>query len=528
LNPPQHNSGLGSVVTDWLEFAGWKQWMLAVAAISSIVMGRFLFPQQRSLTALPLILVFAGSLFGLAHRRLVTRLQEQLAEQREQITALERQSEALRQLAILDPLTGLYNRRFAVQHLSEEIARAMRQGSGLITLVIDLNGLKLINDHYGHAAGDQVLREFAMALRRAIRSSDIAARIGGDEFLVILSECSASDLPKVLGRLGNPTLTLNEKKVEMDEKKVEIHYAAGWTEYVPGEKAEELLLRADQMLYEDKRTGRSKQQAQLARDQFRAKEQFNIIGQATTSVAHDFNNLLTVIKGYTELILDGVEASTPLYARANEINKAVSRATALLQQLLAFSRKQNIQPTVVDLNRTIETMEFTLHRAMVDRVPIKLDLARDLYKLCVDPGQLEQLLMILLSKAHQNIKNGNILSVQTCNFKIDSQFCNSHPGARMGHYVRLVIGAVPGNHRGPSATQESAKRLDFGLSMVYGIVKQYGGYLWVDPEQKTFSVAVYLPKIDQKILPIADNVSHQKDRMDGQPATFEERLTQRR
>ena len=189
-----------------------------------------------------LVLVFTGQIIfqHLSFRR----LQRELAEQ--QI-----QAEVFRRLAMFDPLTGLYNRRFAEQRLKAEIARSERKGHPLIVVLIDLNDFKQINDTYGHQAGDTVLKEFAKRLNRATRGSDLAARWGGDEFMMLLVDCEPPQLPAILARLDNFS-------IEAQGRELPIAHAVGWKSYQRGENMSELIERADRMLYVNK--GESKKQ----------------------------------------------------------------------------------------------------------------------------------------------------------------------------------------------------------------------------------------------------------------------------
>ncbi len=150
---------------------------------------------------------------------------------------------------MIDPLTGLYNRRFAEQRLAAEVARSERRGHPLTVLTLDLNNFKEINDTYGHPAGDQVLQEFATRLNKVIRGSDLAVRLGGDEFLVVLPECSLEQLKLVLDRLGSFEL-------DWQGQKIPVTFSAGWKDYEMGERPEEMLARADQALYTSKRAKR--------------------------------------------------------------------------------------------------------------------------------------------------------------------------------------------------------------------------------------------------------------------------------
>src|SRR5882762_9584581 len=189
-----------------------------------------------------IVLVVVFNVYTIYQQVLIKRLRLQLAEKHGH-------SEILRNLAMVDPLTGLYNRRFAMQRLASEVARSERRGHPLTVLSLDLNDFKQINDMHGHPAGDQVLQEFASHLNRVIRGSDLAVRLGGDEFLVLLPECTLEQLQLVLGRLGS-------LEVDWQGLKLPITFFAGWKQYQMGDRPEELLARADQALYASKRAGK--------------------------------------------------------------------------------------------------------------------------------------------------------------------------------------------------------------------------------------------------------------------------------
>jgi diguanylate cyclase (GGDEF)-like protein len=192
-------------------------------------------------------LVVIFNVYVVYQQTLIKRLRRQLAEK-------QGHSDLLRTLAMIDPLTGLYNRRFAEQRLAAEVARSERKGHPLTVLTLDLNDFKQVNDTYGHAAGDLVLQEFAARLNRVIRGSDLAVRLGGDEFLVLLPECTLQQLELVLGRLGS-------LEVDWHGRKIPVTFSAGWKEYEMGERPEEMLERADQVLYDRKRASKKTQAA---------------------------------------------------------------------------------------------------------------------------------------------------------------------------------------------------------------------------------------------------------------------------
>jgi diguanylate cyclase (GGDEF)-like protein len=198
------------------------------------------------------ILVVLFDLFAAYQQFLIRRLRRQLAEK-------QGHSDLLRNLAMVDPLTGLYNRRFAEQRLAAEVSRSERKGHPLTVLTLDLNNFKEINDTHGHAAGDQVLQEFAVQLNKVIRGSDLAVRLGGDEFLVVLPECTVEQLELVVGRLG-------VLEVDWQGQKIPVTFSAGWKQYQPGERPEEMLARADEILYTRKRAGKNVQATSNAKN----------------------------------------------------------------------------------------------------------------------------------------------------------------------------------------------------------------------------------------------------------------------
>jgi len=187
-------------------------------------------------------LVVLFNIYAVHQQILIKRLRRQLAEK-------QGHSRILRNLAMIDPLTGLYNRRFAEQRLSLEVSRSSRKPNLFCILLMDLNDFKQINDTHGHPAGDLVLQEFANRLSKAIRGSDLAVRMGGDEFLVILPDCQVEQLQSVLARL-------TDISVQWQGVRIPVKFAAGWKAYEAGETPEQMLASADQSLYDGKRAAK--------------------------------------------------------------------------------------------------------------------------------------------------------------------------------------------------------------------------------------------------------------------------------
>ena len=194
-----------------------------------------------------LVLIFNG--YTIYQQWTIKRLRKQFSTQLSMMGRLEDRAAELHRLATVDGLTGLYNRRYAEQRLAAETARSRRYGHPLLVLALDRNDFKEINDTYGHAAGDLVLRQFAEKLTAAVRISDIAARMGGDEFLAILPECPAEQIQAILKRL-------RPLEVDYEGHKLPVTFSSGWVGYETGESIEQFLERADRTLYVDKRSSK--------------------------------------------------------------------------------------------------------------------------------------------------------------------------------------------------------------------------------------------------------------------------------
>ena len=242
----------------------WWMWSSTVMVILLLTLGvaSFAFPAMlnhepygysfflnQSVRALVgMVLIFA--VYLIYQQLQVMRLRNQLADQIESLAKVESLATEVYKLAALDQLTGLYNRRTGEQRLAQEMSRAQRHSRPLTVLLMDIDGLKQVNDSHGHAAGDLVLKGFAERLQRAIRGSDLAVRLGGDEFMALLPECRAEEVRHVLGRVEG-------LEVEYGHHKIRCQFSRGWTDFKFGETPQEFLKRADDALYADKRAGKN-------------------------------------------------------------------------------------------------------------------------------------------------------------------------------------------------------------------------------------------------------------------------------
>jgi diguanylate cyclase (GGDEF)-like protein len=241
----------------------WGMWSATVAVLLLLTIGvaSFAFPgllgtdqgnysfylNQSVRGLVGVVLIFA--VYLIYQQLQLTRIRKQIAEQVNSLAKVESLATEVYKLAALDQLTGLYNRRSGEQRLAQEMSRAERHGRALTLLLLDLDGLKCINDNSGHAAGDLMLKTFAERVQKAIRGSDLAARIGGDEFMVVLPECKLEEVRHVLSRLDGMC-------VEINGERVPCRFSRGWADFRSGDSPHDLMARADALLYENKRAGK--------------------------------------------------------------------------------------------------------------------------------------------------------------------------------------------------------------------------------------------------------------------------------
>ena len=238
--------------------------------------------------------------------------------------------------------------------------------------------------------------------------------------------------------------------------------------------------------------------------QLRQAQKMEAVGRLAGGVAHDFNNVLTAIFGYADLLLDQFAIDDPRRADVVEIRLSADRAAALTRQLLAFSRKQVVQPRTLDLNQTVKSVEKLLGRLVSDDVEVELELAPQLGEVLADPGSIEQVLMNLAANARDAMPDGGRLRVVTRNERVERDL-DDRPGLAAGDYVVL---AVSDTGAGISTevrehifepfftTKEPGKGTGLGLATVYGVVKQSGGTIYVETEEgQGTTFVIYLPRL---------------------------------
>ena len=243
----------------------------------------------------------------------------------------------------------------------------------------------------------------------------------------------------------------------------------------------------------------------ILEEQLRQSQKMDAVGQLAGGMAHDFNNLLTVINGYSDLAMGRLQAEDLLWHDMEQIKGAGERAAALTRQLLAFSRKQVLLPTVLDLNAVISELEKMLRRLIGEDIALRTDLAPEAGSIKADRGQIEQVVMNLVINASDAMPSGGKLTIETQSVDLTEDYTQQHVGVNPGPYLML---AVTDTGVGMDArtqarifepfftTKEAGKGTGLGLSTVYGIVQQSGGSIWVYSElgQGT-TFKVYLPRL---------------------------------
>ena len=237
-------------------------------------------------------------------------------------------------------------------------------------------------------------------------------------------------------------------------------------------------------------------------EELRRSHKMDAVGRLAGGVAHDFNNLLTAILGYCNLMLDDVPSEDPLRPDHEEIRRAGERAAVLTRQLLAFSRRQMLQPQIVNVNLLVQQLE-KMRRLIGDGIELAVALASDLEAVTVDPSSVEQILVNLAVNANDAMPDGGTLTIETANVQLDAAYADQHAPLEPGAYVMLAVAdtgcGIDETTRAHIfepffTTKEQGKGDGLGLATVYGIVKQSGGFIWVSSELgRGTTFRIYLP-----------------------------------
>jgi PAS domain S-box-containing protein len=250
-------------------------------------------------------------------------------------------------------------------------------------------------------------------------------------------------------------------------------------------------------------TARKRLEGQLLQSQ-----KMETVGKLAGGIAHEFNSILTAIMGQSELLLADLPSESPLTKNAIEISKAAGRAATLTRQLLAYGRKQLLQPENIDLNQVVTSMEGMFHHLMGDSVDTQIIPASDLHLVKADAGQVEQVIMNMAINARDAMPNGGKLTLETANVSFDQESVGRYPELKPGDYVML---AITDTGTGMSekvkarvfepffSTKDIGQGTGLGLATCYGIIKQSGGHISVYSElARGASFKIYLPQVEQE------------------------------
>ena len=241
-------------------------------------------------------------------------------------------------------------------------------------------------------------------------------------------------------------------------------------------------------------------------EQFRQAQKMEAMGRLASGVAHDFSNLLTAITGYASFARDALPATDPIRDDISQVLSAANRGANLTRQLLAFSRRQTITPSVVNLNEIILNLSKMLRRLISEDIELVTAPAPDLFAVEVDPGQIEQVLVNLVVNAGDAMPEGGRLTIETANVTLDAEYARQHVSVAPGSYVVLAV-----SDTGCGMTDEVKARIfepffttkppgkgtGLGLATCYGIVKQNGGHIWFYSEPgKGTTFKVYFPQVE--------------------------------
>jgi signal transduction histidine kinase/CheY-like chemotaxis protein len=254
---------------------------------------------------------------------------------------------------------------------------------------------------------------------------------------------------------------------------------------------------------------RNEERRKELENELRQSQKMDALGRLAGGVAHDFNNLLTVIKGNSDIALDRVASNDPVRGNCEQIGKVADRAAALTKQLLVFSRRQMLQPKVLDLNDLTMEVSLLLKRLLREDIEFRVVLGDSLGRVLADPGQIEQVLLNLTVNASDAMAEGGTLTIETQNVAVDGRYAASRPTLKQGKYVLLTVSdSGVGMSEETRArifepfftTKEPGKGTGLGLATVYGIVNQSSGFIHVDSApNKGTRFEVYLPQTVEKM-----------------------------
>ena len=364
----------------------------------------------------------------------------------------------------------------------------------------DADDYLLTKDLLSKLDGDRYDIQWVSDHRSALRAAHegehdvylVDYRLGADDGIELVRELIANghDVPViVLTGQGN-------RDVDVEAAQ------AGAADYlVKGEVSPALLERTIRYAMQGRAHLRALRESE---EGLRQAQRMEAVGQLAGGVAHDFNNMMSVVIGFSEFVLAHLDDAHPQRAHVEEIMRAGKRASTMTQQLLAFSRKQVLDPRVFDLNTVVADVETMLQRLIGEDIELVSVLDPELEPIEADPGQLEQVLMNLVINARDAMPTGGKLTIETANVDLDAEYASRHLDVVPGPYVLLAVSDTGVGMEAETlrqifepffTTKEEGKGTGLGLATVFGIVKQSGGdiHVYSEPSQGT-TFKIYLPR----------------------------------
>ncbi len=399
--------------------------------------------------------------------------------------------------------TGGY--RFEGEHL--EVFRTIQlgdQAAGVVCIRSDLSEMNERLEHYGAAVGVVLIVCALAALVISSRLQGIVSRPIVDLATIARVVSVHRDYSVRAVESGNDEVAALTQAFNGMLSQIQMRDSALQAAH------DELERRVEERTAELVREIAERQQAQEAlrqsEEQLRHSQKMEAVGRLAGGIAHDFNNLLTAVTGYSQLLLMRLPVDDSLRSCAQQIRKASDRATALTRQLLAFSRKQLLEPKVVDLGVLVANMDAMLRRVIGEDIHLVSASEPGLGHVKADPGQIEQVLLNLVVNARDAMPKGGTLTLRSANLTIPNERARPEFPDSPGDYVLLEVSDT-GCGMAPDVkshifepfftTKAKGKGTGLGLSMVYGIVKQSGGHIWVRSESgRGATFTILLPRVE--------------------------------
>jgi PAS domain S-box-containing protein len=375
--------------------------------------------------------------------------------------------------------------RRAAEERLRKLSRVVEQSPASIVITDASGAIEYVNPRFSEVSGYSA-EEVLGKNPRILKSGETPQEVYEDLWRTIRAGgVWAGDL---LNRKKDGTLFWEQAQIGpvLDARGEVTHYVAIKEDITDRKRAETALQETQRQLLQSQKV--------------------EAIGRLAGGVAHDFNNLLGVISGYGEMLARRLPATDPGRRHLDQILRAAERAAGLTRQLLAFSRRQVLQPRVVDLNALVADTEAMLRRLIGEDVELSVRADPELASVRVDPGQIEQVVMNLAVNARDAMPRGGRLSIETANVVLDERYARSHEAVKPGRYVMLAISdtgvgmdaATQARIFEPFFTTKPGSGTGLGLATVYGIVKQSGGYIWVysEPGRGT-TFRIYFPRVEE-------------------------------